>query len=77
MEVPIEKIEEILDYINLLNKFGPDKILWTRNGQKVTIDREVTDRYRYTGLSTKNFAEMFLAGNNTLHLKYEDCYKEV
>ncbi len=61
MIVNLDELRAVLAYINTLNRTELSTITWVDDrGQKIEVDKELIDSWRFIGLSNKDFAELIL-----------------
>lgn len=58
MNVSVEYIEEILNYISHVNHFPFNEIMWVKDGVELEISDEIREEFKFTGLSNCSFVEM-------------------
>lgn len=59
IEINLEHLAKITEYINLVNHTPLKQIRWVYNGQVQKIDEKTLDDWRYVGLSNYTFAKMY------------------
>lgn len=58
MNVSVEYIEEILNYISHVNHFPFHAIHWIKDGVELKISDKTREEFKFTGLSNCSFVEM-------------------
>ena len=55
MEVNINRVLEILEELKVINEAKLKDIIWIKDGEKLTINQEMIDEYKFIGLNNVCF----------------------
>jgi len=62
MQVSLEYLEWVLEYLAGIESRPLDKIRWMRNGEQVDVTPELIEEWKYIGLNNRDFAKTHLMG---------------
>jgi len=60
MQVSLEYLEWVLEYLAGIESQPLDKIRWMRNGEQIDITPELIEKWKYMGLNNREFAKTYL-----------------
>jgi hypothetical protein len=56
MIVDLQKLQDAVDYITIVNSVDLDQIEWRRNNKQVHVEPELIEEWKFMGLNNVTFA---------------------